>query len=450
MTDCNQGLPFPRRIVAIFASFIGAFALQIDVSIAGVTLPTIARALNIEGASAVLIVTTYQLILAMTALPFAALGERIGYRRLYQAGLLLQIVGATLSFFANNLPALMAVRSLQAVATAAAMSVAVGQLRAIYPLARLGGGLAFNTVANAGGTALAPVIGGLILSMTNWHWAFAAMVPFSIIALLFSRSLPDPVPHRKPFDLLGAGLCAFTFGLLISGLESIIHGGHLWLSLGVIALGFAIGWIFVRHEMGEAEPVLPIGLLKLPVVAFSVMSCFTAVLGSIILMLYLPFRLQHGYGFSPGEIGGLMSAYAVATFMVAPTAGFLSDRIPVALLSSIGMAIASLGLLSVALFPAHPSHVDIAWRIWLCGAGFGMFFSPNARLIVASAPAARSAAAGGLFTTSRMLGQATGATLVAALLALKLGDGPLPAIVAMCLAVVAGVISIASLRSAKN
>ncbi len=449
MIDVHKGLPLPRRAVAIFVCFFGSLALQIDVSIAGVVLPSIARALNVDSSLTVLIVIAYQLVLAMTVLPLAALGERIGHRRLFQTGMALQVVAATLSFLANSLPLLIAARSLQALATAAAMSVAVGQLRAIYPPGRLGGGLALNTIANAGGTALAPVVGGLVLSIASWHWAFAAMVPFSIIALLFSRALPDPTPHRLPFDGRGAALCALTFGLVIAGLECVIHSSQLLLSLGLIALGALVGWVFVRHELGVAEPVLPLDLLAVRAVALSIIASFSAVLGTIGLALFMPFQLQHAYGFSPGEIGGLMSAYAVATFMIAPLAGYLSDRIPVALLSTIGMSLASIGLLFIAFLPAHPSHFDIVWRMGMCGAGFGMFFSPNARLILASAPTKRSAAAGSLFTTSRVLGQAIGATLVAALFALNLGDGPVPALVSLCLALIAGAISASSLRNTK-
>ena len=438
----------PRRVYAICAASIGAVMLQIDVSIPGVVLPTIARALHIADASAVLVVTVYQLILAMTLLPFAALGERIGHRRLYQAGLLLHCVAATLYYFAHGLPVLIAVRALQGFASAAAMSVAVGQLRYIYPAARLGSGLAFNTVANTTGTTLAPIVAGLVLSVASWQWAFSAVIPLALAALAFSRNLPDPDPHRQPFDLKGALLCALAFGLLIAGLEGTIQSDHLALALGVVAIGALAAYVLVRHEMRQSDPVLPVNLFRIRTVALSVTSCFCAVLGSFILILFMPFRLQHGYGFGPGEIGGMMSAYAVASFMFAPTAGYLSDRVPVALLSTLGMIVAALGLLSIVFLPADPGRFAIALRIWFTGAGFGMFFSPNARLIIASAPVARAAAAASLFTTSRMLGQAVGATLVAALFALGLGNGFIPLFVGLGLVAVAGVISAWSLLSA--
>lgn len=440
-----QGLPPRRRVLAITALSLGAMMLQMDTMIPSVALPTIAKALNVEPSSTVLVVTAFQLVLAMTMLPLAALGDRIGHRRLYCAGLILHSAAVSLYVFVDSLPALIAVRVLQSLGSAAAMSVSVAMLRGIYPLSRLGAGLAFNTVANASGSSLGPVVGGLILSMADWRWAFAAGIPMSLIALLLSRALPDPEPRSHPFDMLGALLCALTFGLVIGGLESAIHSSHLPLSLSLIATGAVIAWLFVRYERRESQPVLPVDLLARPVIALSVISCFSAVLGSIALIIFMPFRLQQIYGFSPGEIGGMMAAYAVASLMVAPIAGYLSDRIPVALLSTLGMVIASTALLLTAFLPDQPERFDIVWRIWLCGAGFGMFFSPNARLIVASAPPSRTASAGSLFTTTRMLGQATGATLVAALLAFGLGEGPVPVLVAMGLAVVAGLISAYSL-----
>lgn len=449
MTDSHQGLPFPRRAIAVIAMCVGSLLLMIDSSIAAVALPTIAKALGVQDSMAVMVVTAYQLILAMTVLPFAALGERIGLRRLYQAGLLIHCVTGSLVFFADNLIALVSLRSLQALGTAAAISVAPALVRATYPAEQLGRGLSINTIVNAGATALAPVICGLILSFASWHWVFAIVVPFSIASLMFSRALPEPEPQQHRFDWLGAILCASTFGLIISGLEGVIHSNYLTLSICIIAIGVVSGFIFVRHELKEARPVLPIDLLRMPVIARAVIASFIAVIGSIVLMLYVPFRLQQQYGFSPGEIGGVMAAYAVMVFIVAPTAGALSDHISASLLTSVAMLIASFGLLSIALLPDQPTHVDIVLRMALCGFGFGMFSTPNSRLIIASAPITRTASAGSIFSTARMLSLTMGAILVAALLDQGLGKSPIPAIVAMSLSIVAGLICISSFYAEK-
>jgi len=166
------------------------------------------------------------------------------------------------------------------------------------------------------------------------------------------------------------------------------------------------------------------------------------------LLLSLPFRLQHGYGFAPSEVGAVIAPWPLTTMIVAPLAGSLSDRYPAGALGAIGMVIAVTGLIFLAFLPVDPTWFDIAWRMSLTGAGFGMFLSPNARLIIGSAPIDRAAAAGGLVSTTRMVGQTTGATLVAALLALSIGGGTVPPLVAAGLATIAGLCSFARLRPA--
>jgi DHA2 family multidrug resistance protein-like MFS transporter len=133
---------------------------------------------------------------------------------------------------------------------------------------------------------------------------------------------------------------------------------------------------------------------------------------------------------------------------VAPAAGILSDRYPAGLLGGIGMAIAATALACLAWLPPDPHYWDIGWRMALCGAGFGLFLSPNSRLVVGSAPLERAAAAGGLISTTRLVGQTLGATLVAALLAFNLGNGPGPPLVAAGLALIAGLCSAARLNPA--
>lgn len=442
----TQVLPIRRRVFAVAAMSIGSLMLMIDASISSVVLPTIASELGVKGSSTLLVVTVYQLILAMTLLPLAAIGDRVGYRRLYQAGFALHTAAAILCLFVDSLPGLILVRGLQSLGAATAMAVAVAMLRAIYPPHRLGAGLALNTIFNASGTALAPVVGGLVLSIANWQWAFAAVVPLTLISLALSRALPDPQPRKHPFDLRGAILCAITFGLLIGGLEGAIHTDFLLTSLAAIAAGSATAWRLVRHEKTEARPVLPVDLLASRALGLATLATFMGTIASMAVILYLPFRLQHGFGFSPAEIGGMMTAYAIASVMFSPLSGILSDRIHVPLLCTAGSLVAALGMATFAFLPEQPGYFDIAWRLWLCGTGFGFFFAPNARFLVGSAPRERVAAAGSVFTTTRMLGMAISATLVASLLAMDLGNGPVPALVAAALALLTAAVSATGIR----
>ena len=435
------------RPLAIIALSLGTVLTVIDGAIATVALPTIARDLQVDNAAAVLVVTVYQLVLVMTLLPFSALGDRIGLKRLYQLGQLVFTVATILCFFARSLPFLLVVRALQSLGAAAALSVMSALIRTIYPPDKLGRGLGINSVVVSISGAMAPTAGGLILGVAPWPWVFALGAPFGVLSLWLGRkALPDVPGRPGSYNLAGAILNMATFGLVIAGLEALVHGNSPVVSLAIVAIGAAFAVGLVLHERRETYPILPVDLLSRPVLALSTAGAFLAFVGSQALLLSLPFRLQHAYGLGPGEIGAMIAPWPLVTMIVAPTAGALSDRYPAGLLGGIGMAVAASALLLLAWLPAHPTYTDVAWRMALAGAGFGLYLSPNARLIVGSAPHHRAASAGGLISTTRLSGQTLGATLVAALLALGYGTSREPAVIAAGMAALAAGLSLARLR----
>ncbi len=93
------------------------------------------------------------------------------------------------------------------------------------------------------------------------------------------------------------------------------------------------------------------------------------------------------------------------------------------LLGGLGLAVMTLGLLLVLFLPVRPAQIDVAWRLAVCGVGFGFFQSPNNRLMLASAPRDRAGAGSGMLSTSRLLGQTTGSALVALVFGLSRGGG---------------------------
>ncbi len=417
-----EGLPAPRRYLAMVALWLGTSLTVLDGNIVGVALPTLARDLRVHPSEAVLVVTVYQLVLVMTVLPFSAVGERIGLRRLYQYGQWVFLLASAACVFVSSLPWLLCTRVLQALGAAAALSVATALIRETYPSRQLGRGLALNNVIVSSATALAPVIGGAILGLFSWRYLFVLTPPLALLSIMIGRhSLPDPIHRPKPYDVLGAALCSATIGFTVAGIETAVHGGHLALSMPAIGAGVVIGTIFVRRELQSEAPILPVDLLANPVIGLSFLAAHLTFIGSATLMLSLPFRLQAEYGFTPSEVGAAISPWPLTMIVVAPLAAELSDRYRAPVLGSIGMVIATLGVLSLALLPRSIEHWQLVWRMMLVGLGYGMFFSPNIRTIVKLTPPNRVASAGGLISTNRLIGQTLGATLLAALLSLGVG-----------------------------
>jgi MFS transporter, DHA2 family, multidrug resistance protein len=124
---------------------------------------------------------------------------------------------------------------------------------------------------------------------------------------------------------------------------------------------------------------------------------------------------------SPIEIGVLITPWPAALVIMAPIAGRLADRHSAGLLGGFGLAVMTLGLLLVLFMPEPPTRIEVAWRLAVCGIGFGFFQSPNNRLMLGSAPRDRAGAGSGMLSTSRLLGQTTGSALVALVFGLTHG-----------------------------
>jgi DHA2 family multidrug resistance protein-like MFS transporter len=143
----------------------------------------------------------------------------------------------------------------------------------------------------------------------------------------------------------------------------------------------------------------------------------------MVAFIALPFYFQYVGGMSPIEIGVLITPWPAALVIMAPIAGRLADRHSAGLLGAFGLAVMTAGLLLVMFLPTPATRIDIAWRLAVCGVGFGFFQSPNNRLMIASAPRERAGAGSGMLSTSRLLGQTTGSALVAVVFGLTHG-GP--------------------------
>jgi MFS transporter, DHA2 family, multidrug resistance protein len=437
----HPGLPLPRRFWAVASISAGSVLYALDGGILNVALPVISEKLGVSDSTSILLVSVYNLVLAMALLPLAAFGERIGHRLVFVGGFTLYLAASLCCLFAAGLPLLLCLRAVQALSAAGLLSVSLAMVRMVYPQQLLGRGLGFNTMASAIGAAFAPPLGGWLLAHLPWQSVFAAGLPLALIGLATSRFLPDPKPRRELYDTHGAVLCAVTFGLVISGLQAMSQQVPGLLSWALVAGGLAVAVWFVRHELKTVAPVLPVDLLARPALALSVAGGLLAVLSITVLLLYLPFRL-HGLGLGSAAIGGMVAPFAITVMIAAPASGMLSDHISPMSLGTAGMAIATVGVASVIWLSVAPTFFDVAWRMAICGLGFSLFFSPNGRLVVGSVPRERAAGASSLVATTRMLGQALGATGLAGLLAFGL-PAITPALIATALAVLGLLCSVA-------
>jgi DHA2 family multidrug resistance protein-like MFS transporter len=294
------------------------------------------------------------------------------------------------------------------------MSVNAGLVRYTYPQKLLGRGIGVNTLVIATSSAAGPTIASGVLAVAHWQWLFLINVPIGIVALVLAlRSLPYTEPTGHHFDLPSAVLSALTFGLLITGIDSFGHALGLPIVLAELAGAVGVGIVLVRRQESLTVPILPVDLFRRPVFALSALTSMCSFTAQGIAFVALPFYFQDVLGRSQVETGLLLTPWPLAVAFAAPFAGRLADRQPAGILGGFGLAILAAGLTLVALLPAHPTTVDIVWRMMICGLGFGFFQSPNNRAIITSVPRSRTGNAGGVVSMARLLGQTIGAALVA-------------------------------------
>lgn len=386
---------------------LAAMALAVlDAGIVNVALPNLAAHFQAPPSDTILLVSAYQAALLAALLPSAHIAARFGARRIFTGGIGLFCGAAFLSALAPSLPLLIAARIAQGLGAAAIMALGVALLRAALGSDRLGSAIGWNALTVALCSAAGPAVGAAILSVAPWPWLFLAGLPFGAAALIASRALPKDRHTRGPVDMPSIALLAATVILCVIAAEVAPHRAYLAMIFGFSAAPFLA--ILVRRARSRCAPMLPIDLLgrrSFAVQAGASTCCF---IGQSIGLVSLPFHLQTVLSHDLLRTGLVISCWPVGVACTSLVAGRTMRGLDPASQCVAGGAILGAGLLLLASLPSSQSAFSLAAGAAACGAGFGLFQLANNRTLFFAAPPERTAAAGGLQGTARLVGQTTG------------------------------------------
>lgn len=429
------------RMLAMAVIVCGLTLCVLDSTMLSLALPQMARQWGIDPAHTLWVVNANQIASLVLLLPLAALGDRLGYKRVYLWGMLVFGLASVLAALAPSLPWLIAARALQGMGMAGVLCVNGALVRQIYPRSKLGQGMALNSMVVALSYVMGPVLAAAVLSLVDWRWLFSLHLPLALwVCWLGIKALPKPshVFNAHSLSWCDVVLNITMFGCIFLALDRVSHyqpGQDLLWAAMWLAIGLTAGVVYVQRQKLEAQPMLPLDLLRIPVFRLSMGASICAFGAQTIAFLALPFLLIEAHGIGIGQAGVLISAWPLALAVVAPLVGRQIGRIPAGRLGALGMALFAGGLAALALLPIGAATWDIAWRMALCGAGFAMFQSPNNHTIVTSAPLHRSGAASGMLGSARHTGQGLGTVLLAAAFVLWPGTAGVAEQRAMWLAV---------------
>lgn len=404
--DC-AGLSGRRRRsgLILFSVCVAAISLTIDLTIIGIALDPIGRSLDASFAGLQFLIGAYNVPFAALLLISGVLADRYGRLRVFILGNTLFAVFALLCGLSNSMEALNGWRALQGLGAALVMPACSALLaHSFQGRARA---LAFGAFgASFGlGTAIGPLVGGVLIEWLDWRWIFFINVPIAAVILLATITAEESRdPEAKPVDWLGLGL--FSLGLfgLICGLIAAPHWGWVAPStLGLVAAAMGLIALFLLVEARKTAPSFEVRLFRNPTfLAAQVVLPVGVSFAFITLLFYLPFYLQGVAGFSPMASGLALLPLTLPSFFVPFLAGWLAQWVSFRLIATVGLMILGLGtLLQSTIQPAEIGTLVLLGML-LAGSGVGIVHAINDNLAVSVMPPHNSGVAAGMLNTMRL------------------------------------------------
>jgi EmrB/QacA subfamily drug resistance transporter len=404
------------RWYALAVIMLGSMMGTIDASIANVAMPTIARVYHTSVANAEWVILSFMLVTASTLVLFGRLGDMFGQKRIYLGGFAIFGLSSLACALSPSLVFLIAARAVQALGAAMLLSSNQALIVDTFPSTQRGRAIGFNGAAVAVGLSLGPIVGGAIVTYGDWRWIFMINVPISIIASIGALFVLRPVQQKSSgFDPIGAALSVITlFSLSLALARSHIWGWTSPLTLGLVALSLVTLAAFIAVERRVPTPTLDLNLFKIRIFAVSVFAALVYFIAISGLIFIVPLAAQTALGDTAFMAGFLLTPITALNIVLAPTAGALSDRVPVRYVSTAGALMVAAGLFLLSRLPPHPSATQLIVDLVVTGCGTAVFTQPNNSAIMGSAPADRRGIAAGTLATARTAGQLLGVAVASA------------------------------------
>jgi EmrB/QacA subfamily drug resistance transporter len=413
-----------RRWLALVILCLGDLMIVLDVTIVGVALPSIRSDLGFSEESLAWVVNAYLITFGGFLLLGGRLGDLLGHRRLFVAGVALFTAASAVCGLANSQGMLVAARAVQGVGGAVVSAVALSLMMTLFtdPTERAKAMGIFGFVASGGGS-LGVLLGGVLTDALNWHWIFLVNVPVGVLVVVLTLVVISGARIATGVQRLDVAGAVTVTASLMTAVYAIVNGNEVgWLTgrtLGLLATSAILLLIFLGIESRVRSPLVPLRLFRFRNIAVSntvgvlwagaMFAWFF--LTALYLQLVLDYSpLQVGLAFLPGNLimGAMsigLSAKLVLRFGIRPPLGA-------------GLLFAALGLLLLARAPVDGNFaIDVLPSMILLGLGAGIAFNPVLLAAMSDVEPTEAGLASGLVNTSFMMGGALGLAVLASLAA---------------------------------
>jgi EmrB/QacA subfamily drug resistance transporter len=406
----------PRRIWTLVIVSLGLFMMVLDNLVVNVALPSIRVDLGASIQTLEWTVNAYILAYAVLLLTGSALGDRLGRKRMFIAGIALFTAGSAAAALSPSIDFLITARAIQGVAAALVTPLTLTLLAEAFPPEQRGLALGVWSGISGIGVALGPLVGGALTQIASWHWIFWVNVPIGIALIPLAASrLVESRGEVRHLDLPGLVLAS-------SGLFGVVYGlvrsqSLGWSSTEVIvslAAGLVLLVAFIWQELRTDEPMLPMEFFANRGFAVTNAVSIAMYFGMFGSIFFLSQFLQNVLHNTPLQAGVKLLVWTGAVMVVSPAAGFLSERYGsrMFMVAGLGLQAIALGMLAT-LAGVHESYASMLIPFVLAGSGMAMVFAPSANAVLSSVRTSQTGQASGATNAIRELGGVLGIAILA-------------------------------------
>ncbi|WP_460934285.1 DHA2 family efflux MFS transporter permease subunit [Phycicoccus ginsengisoli] len=407
---------------------IGFFMILVDSTIVSVATPAIMRGLDADVNAVIWVTSAYLLAYAVPLLITGRLGDRVGPKYVYLAGLALFTVSSLWCGLTGSIGMLVVARVVQGLGASLMTPQTMAVITRTFPAATRGRAMALWGATAGVAILVGPLVGGLLVDGPGWEWIFFINVPVGVVAFVLAmRLVPTLATHSHSFDWVGVALSAVGMFLVVFGIQegetygwgtiTGIVSVPLLIVLGVLVFAAFVWW----QGRVRREPLVPLSLFRDR--NFSLSNIAISSVGFAITAMAFPFMLyaQVVRGLSPTRAALLLVPMAVLSAAFAPFVGRLTDRAHPRTITAFGLALCSASL----FWLSRLTTVDSAtWTLLLPMATMGVanafMWAPLAATATRNLPLSSAGAGSGIYNTTRQVGAVLGSAAIAALIEARL------------------------------
>ena len=403
---------------------VASLMVSLDIQVVATALPVIRVQLHASLAALEWTVNAYTLSFAVLLLTGAALGERLGRRRILGTGVGLFTAASAACALAPNVGTLIAARAVQGAGGALMLPVALALLSAAFPPERRAWAIGIFSSVTGVAAMVGPIVGGAITQGLAWQWIFWLNIPIGVVMLpLIGRRIPASAGVAARLDPIGLVLA--TSGALGIVWALIRANGIGWGSpeiVGTLTGGVLLTGAFAGWELRTGNPMVPLRLFRSRAFAAGNVAGFSIFAMLLALVFFMAQYLQTGLGYGPLGTGlRLLPGWATLT-VIAPFAGTLIGRLGERPLIAGGLTASAAGLAWIALIARTGlPYWELVAPLVVAGSGVSLAIPAAASAVMSSVPPAAIGKASGTYNMLRQLGGAFGVAICAAVFAVRGG-----------------------------